>query len=191
VHATLAKQFLDPADVRNNPAGGGGALYDLGSYVISACNLVFGRAPSRVIAALDFDPAFGIDRLATALLDYSGSHAAFTVGSQSGPNGWGTHQHLLALGSRGWLRMDFPFAHARPTACSIELGDESSVGTFATARYDFEPANQYLAQVERFSRRVLGQDVPAWPIEDALVTLRVIEGLFASARDGGWQPLAG
>ena len=56
VHAMLAKQFLDPADIRNNPAAGGGALYDLGSYAISACNLVFGRMPQRVVAAIDRDP---------------------------------------------------------------------------------------------------------------------------------------
>ena len=48
-HAVLAKQFLDPADVRNNPAAGGGALYDLGSYAINALNLVYGRPPLRVV----------------------------------------------------------------------------------------------------------------------------------------------
>ena len=52
VHTTLAKQFLDPADTRNNPAAGGGSLYDLGSYAISACNLIFKRAPKRVVAKL-------------------------------------------------------------------------------------------------------------------------------------------
>src|ERR1044071_8535770 len=34
-HAVLAKQFLDPGDVRNNPAAGGGALYDLRSSAIN------------------------------------------------------------------------------------------------------------------------------------------------------------
>ena len=52
VHATLAKQFLDPADIRNNPAGGGGGLYDLGSYAISACNLIFKGPPTCVVSAL-------------------------------------------------------------------------------------------------------------------------------------------
>src|SRR6476660_4759036 len=55
VHATLAKQFLDPTDIRNDP-NGGGALYDLGSYTISACNLIFKRAPIRVVSAIDRDP---------------------------------------------------------------------------------------------------------------------------------------
>jgi predicted dehydrogenase len=190
VHATLAKQFLDPADVRNQLEAGGGALYDLGSYAISACNLVFGRPPARVVAALDRDPAFGTDRLSSALLDYGDRHAAFTVGTQAGSDAWGTHQQFSVLGSRGWLRMNFPFAHARPTACQIEVGDAGSVGAFPSATFSFEPANHYLLQVERFSRRLLGDAVPGWPIEDALDTMRTIEALFASARRGAWQDVA-
>jgi len=189
VHITLAKQFLDPADVRNDPAAGGGALYDLGSYAISACNLVFRRPPLRVVAALERDPAFGIDRLSSGLLDYGDRHAAFTVGTQAGSDAWGTHQQFSVLGSRGWLRMNFGFAHARPTACQLEVGDASSVGAFPTTTYSFEPVDHYLLQVERFSRLLLGEPVPGWPIEDAWNTLRTIEALFASARLDRWQTL--
>jgi predicted dehydrogenase len=190
VHCTLAKQFLDPADVRNQLDAGGGALYDLGSYAISACNLVYGQAPARVVAALDRDPVFKTDRLSTALLDYGTRHAAFTVGTQAGSDAWGTHQQFSVLGSTGWLRMNFAFAHARPTTCRLEVGDHNSVGAFATHTYSFDPANHYLLQVERFSRKLLGQNVPSWPIEDALATLRTIEALFASARNNTWQTLS-
>ena len=190
VHCTLAKQFLDPADVRNKLDAGGGALYDLGSYAISACNLVFQRRPLRVVAALERDPVFGTDRLSSGLLDYGDRHAAFTVGTQAGSDAWGTHQQFSVLGSRGWLRLNFGFAHARPTACQLEVGDSSSVGAFPTASYTFEPVDHYLLQVERFSRLLLGQAVPSWPIEDALDTLRTIEALFASARQGNWQPVS-
>jgi predicted dehydrogenase len=189
VHATLAKQFLDPADIRNDPNAGGGALYDLGSYAISACNMVFGRLPRRVVAALDRDPVFGIDRLTSALFDYGDSHAAFTVGTQSGSAAWATTQQFNVLGSRGWLRSDFAFAHARPTACQLQLGDASSVGALPTQRFEFAPADHYLLQIERFSRLLLGHAVPAWPIETALDTLRVIEALQESARSGAWQAL--
>ncbi|MFC5520019.1 Gfo/Idh/MocA family protein [Polaromonas jejuensis] len=189
VHATLAKQFLDPADVRNNPAAGGGALYDLGSYAISACNLIFKRQPTRVVAALEHDPAFGIDRLSSALLDYGDRHAAFTVATQAGPSSWGSHQQLSVLGATGWLRLDFPYAHGRPSACRIELGDATSVGSFPTETFTFEPVNQYTLQVERFSRLLLGHQEASWPIEDALGTLRTIEALFESGRSGAWQVL--
>ena len=190
VHCTLAKQFLDPADVRNQLDAGGGALYDLGSYAISACNLVFQRTPSRVVAAMDRDPVFRTDRLTSALLDYGDRHAAFTVGTQAGSNACGTHQQFTVLGSQGWLRLNFGFAHARPTACQLEVGDSSSVGSFPTATYTFESVDHYLLQVERFSRLLLGHSVPSWPIEDALHTLRTIEALFASGRQDGWQTLA-
>jgi predicted dehydrogenase len=49
--------------------------------------------------------------------------------------------------------------------------------------------NQYELQVERFSRALLGQSVPTWPIEDAVRTLRTVEALFESARRDGWQAL--
>ena len=84
----------------------------------------------------------------------------------------------------------FGFAHARPTACQLEVGDSSSVGSFPTATYTFESVDHYLLQVERFSRLLLGHSVPSWPIEDALHTLRTIEALFASGRQDGWQTLA-
>jgi len=191
VQGTMAKQFLDPNDIRNNPALGGGALYDLGSYVTSACRTIFGREPLRVIAAIERDPAFKIDRLTTAILDFGDGHASFTVASQSGPSSWGSHQQLSILGSSGWMRCDFPYAHARPTPCHVYVGDSTSVGAFETAAQTFEPVNQFALQIERFSRLVRGENVRSWPIEDAQATLRVIEALFESARSGRWQPVDG
>lgn len=189
LHVTLAKQFLDPADIRNNPDAGGGALYDLGSYAVSTCNLVFKRPPKRVVAALEFDPVFRIDRLSTALLDYGDAHATLTVATQGGPDGWGTHQQLSVLGATGWLNLDFPCAHARPTTCHVAIGDSTTVGSFPSQVLEFAPVNQYELQVERFSRLLLGDEVPSWPIEDALHTLRTLEALFESARTGGWVTL--
>jgi predicted dehydrogenase len=103
----------------------------------------------------------------------------------------------LALGARiisclYWARkvgcrFQFPFAHARPTACQIELGDDTSVGAFPTRI--IKAANQYLLEVERFSKLLLGESVPRWPIEDSLDTLRTIEAIFESAPTGQWQAL--
>jgi predicted dehydrogenase len=190
VQGTLARQFHDPADIRNNPAMGGGAMYDLGSYVISASNLVMGGPPARVIAAIDRDPGFRIDRLTSALLDYGGRHASFTVGTQTGPANT-THQQFSVLGEKGWLRLDFPYAHARLRDCHVFVGDEESLGAFETSKIGFEALDQFALQIERFSRVVRGQSARSWPLEDALATLRTIEALFASAREGRWVGLPG
>lgn len=50
-------------------------------------------------------------------------------------------------------------------------------------------AKQSTLQIERFSRRLLGEAVPSGPIEDALNTSRTIEARFESARSGCWQAL--
>lgn len=181
VQGTIAKQFLDPADIRNQPGLGGGATYDLATYVIAACNLVFARPPVRVSAAIDFDPSLGVDRLITALLDYGDAHATFTASSQGGTTAWATHQQFSILGTDGWLRMSFPYAHARPIPCAVEIGDASSVGANPTSVHKFQPMNQYARQIARFSTLVAGGDARHWPIEDSLTTLTIIEALFSAA----------
>ena len=189
VHATMTKAFLDPADIRNDPAAGGGSLRDMGPYVISACNAILDGPPARVVAAAEVHPEFGVDGLTSALLDYGGRHASITVSVHSGPTGWGSHQQLSVLGSTGWLRMSFPFAHGRPVECRIDVGDTTSVGDHPSSSYTFEPANHYLLQAERFSRFVLGEAVPNWPLENARDIACTIEALFASARSGSWCSL--
>jgi predicted dehydrogenase len=138
---------------------------------------------------MDIDPGFGVDRLVTAMLDYGEAHASFTASSQGGTSAWATHQQFSILGSSGWLRANFPYAQARATKCALELGDLTSVGAFPTEIREFPAVNQYALQIERFSRLVAGKDVRHWPIEDSLVTLQVIEGLFRSARDRAWVEL--
>jgi predicted dehydrogenase len=186
--STIAKRFMDPGDIRNNPDGGG-ALLDLGSYSISGFSLLFQRPPLRVLGVIDRDPQFGIDRLTTAILDYGGAQAVLQVGSQSGTDGWGTHQSLSILGGAGWLRLDFPYAQARPVECHLFHGSSSSVGNLATHTRTFAPTNQYQLQIDRFSRLLLAEDVPAWPIEDALLTMEIIAAVMKSADEAKWITL--
>jgi predicted dehydrogenase len=188
-HVTMAMQFHDPNDIRNNPELGGGALYDMGGYVISALKMIFGRDPHRVLATLDRDPVTRIDRLTTAILDYGDAHGVLTVSTQAGPNGRGSHQLLSVLGGTGWLRSDYPLAHAAPTESHIYLGNDQSYGGFETSVVTFPPVNQYTLQAERFSRHLQGHAVPTWPIEDANTTLRTINALFESARNNRWEPI--
>ena len=94
----------------------------------------------------------------------------------------------MALGTNGWIRLTFPFAHGRPTPCRVEVGDTTSAGAYPTSTHEFPPLNQYQLQADRFSRFVLGQQVPAGPLEDARDTARTINALFASARNGTGTP---
>jgi hypothetical protein len=86
------------------------------------------------------------------------------------------------LGATGWLRLDYPLAPALPQESHIFVGDEQSYGGFDTST--LTPST---LQGERFSRYLLGDDVPTWPIETALSTLRIVDALFRSARSNQWE----
>src|SRR6185295_17727822 len=62
----------DPANIRNQAAIGGGALYDIGCYAIVAGRFMFEADPKRVIALVDRDPNFHTDRSCSALADFGG-----------------------------------------------------------------------------------------------------------------------
>jgi predicted dehydrogenase len=190
VTGVLAYDNPDPADLRNRPEMGGGGLYDLGGYIVSACRLAFRDEPVRAMAAVELDPRFGTDRLASALLEFPKGQAAFVIATQAGPDTGGSHQHLGLLCQLGWIRVELPFAHAAPTPCRVYLGDASSRGSLPTREVLFEPVDQYRRQAERFSRLVRGEPAPHWPLEDALANLRVIEALLGSARSGRWEAVA-
>ena len=52
----------DPANIRNQPAIGGGALLDIGCYPITLSRFIFGDEPRRVLGSIERDPDLGIDR---------------------------------------------------------------------------------------------------------------------------------
>ena len=95
---------MDPANIRNAAAIGGGALYDIGCYAVVAGRFFLEAEPARAIALIDRDPGFGTDRLTSALVDFGGGrHLDFTVSTQIAP-----HQRLQLCGTQGRIELHIP-----------------------------------------------------------------------------------
>ena len=171
----------DPANIRNQMESGGGALYDIGCYCIQASRYAFGGLPTRVVGLMERDPAFGTDRLTSALLDFPGGQAIFTCGTQLM-----AFQRVHFLGTKGRIEIEIPFnaPKDRPTRMFIdESGDIFGDGIVTE---EFPVADQYTMQGDAFSKAVLeGGEVPV-PLEDAIANMAVIEAVFRSAETGGW-----
>lgn len=177
--------FLDdPNNIRNDPDKGGGAMYDIGSYAITISRLVFDAEPVRVMALLERDSRYGTDCMSSALLQFAQGHACFTVSIQAT-----RQQHAQIIGTKGWIRADFPFAHPVPTACKLYIGDSSCMGAMHSRVEELPAVNQYTLQGERFSRRIRGEVAPNWPLETAIANMQVIDALFESAASGQWQSI--
>jgi predicted dehydrogenase len=176
----------DPGNIRNQPAIGGGALYDIGCYAILCGRYLFEAEPRRVIALIDRDPVLGTDRTTSALLDFgAGRQLAFTVSTQSG-----RYQRVQIVGTQGRIEVQVPFNAPQGGAMRIALDDGEALDGSGIVTETLPVADQYRLQAEAFSRRVRAEEAPGWGLDDAIAQLRVIDALWRSERSGRWEEAA-
>jgi predicted dehydrogenase len=178
---------VDAANIRNMAAIGGGALYDIGCYPITAGRFFFESEPKRVIALIDRDPGFGTDRTTSALLDFgSGRHLDFTVSTQCAP-----YQRIQLCGSTGRIEIQIPVNAPQGEKTHISLDDGSSLAGAGVRIETVAESDQYALQGEAFSRAIRGEiDLP-YGVEDAVQSMRVIDALFRSEKSGRWEEVQG
>jgi predicted dehydrogenase len=172
---------INPGNIRNRTECGGGALMDIGCYLIHASRYAFAAEPTRVVASVDRDPTMQTDRLTSAILDFPGGQAIFTCSTQLVP-----YQRIQFLGARGRIEIEIPFNAPpdRPTRLFIDDGGDLSGSGITTET--FPVCDQYTLQADAFSRAVLEDTEVPVPIEDAVKNMAVIEALFDSANSGQW-----
>jgi predicted dehydrogenase len=172
----------DPANIRNQVDCGGGALMDIGCYLVHASRYAFAQEPTRVVAQIDRDPQMHTDRLTSAILDFSAGQAIFTCSTQLV-----SYQRIHFLGTRGRIELEIPFNAPvdRPTRLFIDDSGDLSGRTVTTET--FPVCDQYTLQGDAFSRAVLEHTEVPVPIEDGVKNMAVIEALFHSANSGEWR----
>jgi predicted dehydrogenase len=172
----------DPSNIRTVPEFGGGALMDIGCYLINTARFIFGREPVRVMGLLDRVPALGVDRTASLLLDFDGPHAAGTCSMQMAP-----YQRVQMLGTRGRLEIPIPFNAPPDRPCRILVDATGELSGAGVETIELEICDQYTIQGDLFSKALLdGTDVPV-PLEDAVKNMACIEAVVRSARTGRWE----
>ena len=164
----------DPANIRNQPGMGGGGLMDIGCYCISLARFLHGAEPTRVLGLVEADPAFGVDRLASALLEFPAGTATFTCATQLS-----AYQRVNVFGTEGRLELEIPFNAPidRSTRLWQQRGSE-------VTEIILPVCDQYALQGDRFARAILEDTPVPTSLTDALRNLEAIEAVLASARSG-------
>lgn len=177
---------VDPANIRNMAGIGGGGLLDIGCYAVVAGRYLFEAEPARVISLIDMDPNFGVDRAASALMDFgSGRHLTLTVSTQMVP-----FQRVQAFGTKGRLEIEIPFNAPPDKPTRIFLDDGSLHGGASAQPLEFPEVDQYQLQGEAFSRAVRGEEPLAYGLDDALQNLRILDALRRSGETSAWESVA-
>lgn len=170
----------DPANIRNIRKAGGGAIYDIGCYAVSAARHIFGREPQKALSLIHRDPNLEIDSLTSGVMDFEQGHAAFTVGTQIFP-----YQKVDIHGSSGRMEIQVPFNTFVDVPAKLTVTNK-----IGEREILFDPQDQYGLEFAGFSKTVReGGEVPT-PPEDAVRNLAVMDALFRSERSGKWEPVA-
>jgi predicted dehydrogenase len=172
----------NPANVRNIRDFGGGALYDIGCYLINTARFIFGREPQSVAAVIEPDPRFGVDVLTSFLLDFGPGQTTALCSTQLVPS-----QRVLIFGTRGRLEIEIPFNAPPDRPSRIFVDDGSDLSDDARQTITFEACDQYTIQADRFSEAVRSEALPAYPLEDSVQNMRVIDAVFRAALSGRWE----
>ncbi|KEF33233.1 oxidoreductase [Deinococcus sp. RL] len=161
-------------DFRWEADRGGGALYDVGCYPVSLARLLLGE-PRAVTAQARPTPG-GVDLGLSGTLDFGGALASLDCAFDWGP---APTQRLTVVGTRGSLELDgaFESRNAAPLILRVRTGAGEHTETFV-------PHDGYAAMVAHFGRVVRGEEAALFPPEDALRQARVLDALFAAAREG-------
>ena len=162
---------------RLEPARGGGALYDVGCYAVSACLWAVGQGlPDDVVARSSVGPS-GIDLDTRAILRWSsGVEAEVHAGIGADGGQW-----LVVTGDRGEIELrDAPYTSWRDD--DTELWVSTGAGT---ERVPVAATDAYRLMIEEVSSVVRGG--PGWvlPLAESRATAAVLDAARQSASAGG------
>ena len=172
----------DPANIRNAPAMGGGALLDIGCYLINTSRFITGREPVRVGGAVERDPRFQVDRLTSMLLDYGSMHLVGTCSMQMV-----YYQNMRILGTGGLIDIRIPFNAPADRPCEIFVDSGADLFGGGQERIEIPICNQYTIQGDLFSKAILENTEVPEPLEDSIRNMECIEAVFRSANTGALE----
>jgi predicted dehydrogenase len=182
VHGHFSYPRRDASDVRSRVEYGGGALFDIGCYPIIIARWMFGREPLAVVAAIDRDPEYQVDRITSGLLRFDSGMATFTCGGAMV-----AHQRIELFGDNGRMQLDLPFTPRATERCRILIEDGDRSGGEII---ELDAANQYTLQGDRFSAAIRGVGEVPSSLDNAVANMAVIDALFRSAETGRWELIA-
>jgi predicted dehydrogenase len=163
----------DPQNVRRRPELGGGSLYDVGYYCVSAARWAMGLEPVAVSAHMALSPE-GVDEEFQGILDFGEGRSALIASSFCRP-----YRHEVELlGTEGRILVPTAFVNRTdPLRFELESADGKRL------HVETPGDDEYRLEVEDFARCVAeGRQPELISHEDTIANMRTIDALYEAAR---------
>jgi predicted dehydrogenase len=154
---------------------GGGALYDVGCYAVSAALWAFDDLPREVCARQRLAPS-GVDLVTDAVLEFRSGDAEIRAGISESPRQW-----LVITGDGGQIELRDGSYTSWVTDETLLLCSDGRT----TQRTILPATNAYQVMVEEVSAVITGAEGWVVPLAESLATAAVLDATFASSRRDG------
>jgi len=165
------------ADVRLDPALGGGSIWDVGCYPISYARYVVGAEPVEVSGWQSAGPG-GVDETFIGQMRFAnGVHAQFDCGFRAP-----FRTHVEIVGSEGTISMRHPFKPGLDERITVTRGDDVQIIVV--------PGEElYIGEVEDMADAILLGRPPRVSLADSRGNVAAIVALLRSARENRPAPV--
>jgi D-xylose 1-dehydrogenase (NADP+, D-xylono-1,5-lactone-forming) len=169
---TFKMEPLSTENIRLQPELGGGSLLDVGCYPVSGIRWAFGAEPVRAFARARM--LNGVDVEMTGQLTFAdGRMASFDCGFTLPLRGW-----LEIAGTEGVIRVPEMWLPRPRATWEAERNGEPPVA------HAVDGEDQMVQMLDDFAQAVWAGRDPSPPPDEAVKTLRVLDALARSAREG-------
>ncbi len=172
----------DPTNIRSKVEWGGGALMDIGCYLVITSRMVFGEEPRRVMALVERDASTGVDILSAMMLDYPSGQAVGLCSTRVVP-----YQRVQILGTTHRLEVEIPFNAPNDRPCRVWMDDGQDLSGGCVETLTVDTIDQYRVQGDLLSKAILDKTPQPYPLEMTVKNMAILDALFRSAQSGHWE----
>ena len=167
IEAHFHYHLLDQSNIRLKKEAEGGALNDVGCYLLDVSRLLAQAQPVSVSASWTISPETGVDEVCVMQLEFaSGLNAHLTAGTRL------VRENSLSIyGTEGKLLLPDAFRIPRNKAGMIQLNALDG----KTQRLTVEPANAYAIEIDEFSALIRGKTPGNSLFENGVENARLLE----------------
>lgn len=175
IHGCFTYNHIENKEnVRYKKTMGGGAIYDVGGYPISAARMILGEEPLAVsVQALFSEEHDHVDVMATGLVEFpNGVGLTFDCGMWAAPR-----CTLEIVGSLGRIELPVAFGWEQseePAQIIVHVGDQRREERFGVLSH-------FMLEADAFAAAVLDGTPLPYPPEDAVRNMKVVEACLKSA----------
>lgn len=179
--ASNSQRQGDPNQWRHKKAlAGGGALPDIGLYCLNAARFLSGEEPSEVFASTwspSGDPRFKeVEASVHFSLRFPSGFSATAVSSYDSHDS----RFFRLQGTDAWVGMNPAFAYQGLKMQAARLVE----GHNTISEPVYPPKDQFAAELDHMAVCVMTGRTPHTPGEEGLQDQRIMEAIYASAREG-------